>query len=137
MNSGLAAGTRPQRAHTVPIARQTIQYDRTNPRHAKNPEPIESGARTRGLPGAVFGHVGPMSEMAGAGHGTILTLCRLQHHPYRFHFRENAVLIAGFRPSAGQDPRAPAAGRGEDNGRFFEYAPNVSGRCKRTAHGGT
>ena len=87
MNSGLAAGTRPQRAHTVPIARHTIQYDRTNPRRAKNPEPIQSGARTRGLPGAVFGHVGPMSEMAGAGHGTIPFLCRLQHHPYRFHFR--------------------------------------------------
>ena len=40
VNSGLAAGTRPQRAHTVPKARQTIQYDRTNPRHAKNPEPM-------------------------------------------------------------------------------------------------
>ena len=38
VNSGLAAGTRPQRAHTVPIARQTIQYDRTNPRNAKNPD---------------------------------------------------------------------------------------------------
>ena len=51
-------------------------------------------------------------------------------------FVPKLVLIAGFRPSAGQDPRAPAAGRAEDNGRFFRNAPNVSGRCKRTAQGG-